>query len=1627
MATNQNNIHINSFSKGMNTDTSLDMVGNEQYVFGQNIRITANSLLKGAIDSNSKEGIVTPVTSGQLGHGSFDVNNYSILAIATVGDIGAIIVKNQDTTWSIYRIDYKDDSLSFTNIFNSDETTSKDKFSVVINKETDNLVKLYIADGKDGIMQINIKDNVETNLQLKAKDLRRNAYFPKRIIDIGEKISGTLRTGQVQYTYRLYHKNGICSKLAPLTNKIHVIDSSRDKEIGNAEDTQTTVGFQLIVNLIDSEVENVFDHIQIYRLEYVKPHSDAEVFLIYDSKITNFNTIKINDNGIDPIQQLSIQEFASLDTIDITPQCIEQNQNYMFAANIEDKTLLKVGNKGLDFDSKAYQFAQDGKIYLYKNNDTTYKFRQQFDSIDDVIQQNDSIEGSKWSLNSYSDMTVDQSNYLSSDLCKYDENNYLGGTGKNVSWRFITTRIPLDTIDEDSKELPPFIENSSNQMVNYLKYDNGQIVEEYSGLGTSTILEQHGIKTNCNLSYSDLFTSSMFRSLRRDETYRYGIVLYDNNGRRSDVQWIGDIRTPSESEFSSTCKDEDKIIVSDSTIYHPCMCGEAVCGESIVGGTNETIHSSVVVPAYNSQDTGISSTWDVGNLEYNPLYRPFDSTIRTNEQNISQAVNKQSQTFTSTTNSTASAQLDPSSLCSCDIRISSLANPQDMMFYERVIEINNVPVGRFEQELQAKIDQLCGAGQCIIENASMSIDSYMDWDGDRRVAKIKKLNIHIKLNSNKWFKFIVVKHAVLRAKVNVNITNTIEDTHQSSNRLYARPIGIQFNVHNLPEGISAYQIVRCAKTPQYTKNIMQCAISRPVRQQMFRSDVDNVTMRTSPYYPTPFLTSDYMRVAWNPKHHIDDGEFGGYEHQKMFTATNEDNTELFQIFSPEIQVVQQDALANLQSYVLKMSPVYFAYCESASDTNERLYGGYSNGMYDHSIMPETPYQQYVIEQCGDDSFYFIRSRVKGADYVNSDSNLLRHEKDELSFVFKYYDKEFYNTCKPKQIQDIKNVSNPTWDQAFSNIQLNGYTVLSGVKQYKSFSTSINKFEYDNWVCNGMYDLRVSENMSVSGYGNYGDRICAAILEYDKRGDYRDDRARGWIGPGPRCFLASINNTDQNEDYKLFASGLRFDGTHDKIMTCVVNVQHVPSQYSGLTDEEKQYDVYYGFGNTNTNVYDAYNVFDGDVYITPCEITTMYKAYEFNSYDTLPSAQFIYYIPLESTINTYLDYGMGYRNTKSKCVMIEPGEITGIKTQARPEHQYNTIYSDNNISNDIYVAQSLEDSEQKFSQRIHYSVLKTNGELIDNWQMFKALDYIDVDTRYGQITNLLTNKDIIYFWQNQAFGKLSVNERSLVTDNNSNTIQLGQGGVLQRSDYINTRYGMRLQDYSAISAEGAIYWIDIINKAILMSNGQSVMNLGEQLNVQNCINKLIVDDIPTIHYDLQNNELLCKCLEYGKQIVFNIKLNIATSIYDRKYEDSIVFDNVLFGILGNQIRKYNYIQGEPQYDKITSTIKFVVNSAPSTTKVFDNQEIVTLARGEEPSDYFDGKEFAFTTNTINETKKNPVGYTDREGNVRYAIPRYDGEYGHRMRGKWMQVDIEDSKPKYEHSISHILTKFRQSFS
>ena len=126
-------------------------------------------------------------------------------------------------------------------------------------------------------------------------------------------------------------------------------------------------------------------------------------------------------------------------------------------------------------------------------------------------------------------------------------------------------------------------------------------------------------------------------------------------------------------------------------------------------------------------------------------------------------------------------------------------------------------------------------------------------------------------------------------------------------------------------------------------------------------------------------------------------------------------------------------------------------------------------------------------------------------------------------------------------------------------------------------------------------------------------------------------------------------------------------------------------------------------------------------------------------------QTVHYIPMESTINQYFDYGMNYRNTSNANLQSEAGEIKGVSTQDRPVHQYNLIYSDNGTSNDIYSPQSIVQLQNTYSQRICYSQMKTNGELLNNWNIFKPVDYIDVNPVYGELTDMFTVQDVLYFW------------------------------------------------------------------------------------------------------------------------------------------------------------------------------------------------------------------------------------------------------------------------------------------
>ena len=479
MDTNQNtanNYQINTFTKGMNSDTSYDMIGADQYLFGQNIRITNNTLIFGDQHQNKTEGIVTPVYVGEEKVFQFEVQqfgaeNFRILAVNSFengkDDIGVIIVgwdvssgdpSDPKGVWDVLRIEKRDGILQNPELWYVCNSTTQipETFSTVIHKETEGILNLYIADGSNPIMQIDLinRDDEDFPVIFDADidSLMSNRLLPTDRINI-TKVSGRLKTQQVQYTYRLYRKHGATTKLSPLSTKLQVIDSNRNKELGNAENTRTSVGLQLDLKITEDWKDN-FDCIQIYRVSYILPNALPEVYLIYDDKIEN-NAVQFVDKGDEELQRLSIDEFNAMSGEIIIPKSIEQNQGYLFAGNVKDKTVI-------DFTS--------------------------------------------------SDESVIANNTAS----------------------VIYADVPIVGYDEDAKN-GVFRNAASATSQNNLS-PTITIADYFAQFGINA--------TSSNVSYNDMFGSSLLRSLRRDETYRYGVVYYDKYGARSEVYKIADVDVP---------------------------------------------------------------------------------------------------------------------------------------------------------------------------------------------------------------------------------------------------------------------------------------------------------------------------------------------------------------------------------------------------------------------------------------------------------------------------------------------------------------------------------------------------------------------------------------------------------------------------------------------------------------------------------------------------------------------------------------------------------------------------------------------------------------------------------------------------------------------------------------------------------------------------------------------------------------------------------------------------------------------------------------------------------------------------------------------------------------------------
>lgn len=650
------------------------------------------------------------------------------------------------------------------------------------------------------------------------------------------------------------------------------------------------------------------------------------------------------------------------------------------------------------------------------------------------------------------------------------------------------------------------------------------------------------------------------------------------------------------------------------------------------------------------------------------------------------------------------------------------------------------------------------------------------------------------------------------------------------------------------------------------------------------------------------------------------------------------------------------------------------------------------------------------------------------------------------------------------IQDFQLVDQIKWDQAFKrNFNKEGDEQASS-KAYPNYAISAGGALFTNMITGGICN-DTNSNIFTS-FGNYN---CG--FKNDGTGTHGDKSV--CFGTGGKCLLLSCwykeKGTAGAISYYYPENGNYYDSLKQEdpqtepgeigftptivrptlLGTYLTNLRQQITPYGGYSFTNRLTNIYYGDGNYFESKNKWNTVFDGDCHVETFEYTSMHKVYGAYKQNTLafPNTHMITYsIPTESNIWCKFQHGWTFsfnaRDNYASFIQAEPCEITEAYVQKEPEYVYNSVYSVQNTSIPLAAYDDLnpQDYNKTIDTRVYYSDLKQNDEIIDSWCKFRSSNFIDVDQEYGPITDICTFKNVLTFFQEQSFGVLSVNDRSVATDNSGQNIVLGTGGVLDRYDYYSNTYGMHKQQFCAVCTTGGMYWFDSHNNVICLFDGQSVTQLSKQGKVQNILNKYKKDDNFKVFYNNRYNEVVFNVLSDGMQIVYNEMLGKFTSTLTIPFDGAIQFFNGEYLVKKNDtvcVYQYDYLDGSPKSTNqklLSSYVKYIVAQQPLVTKVFDNQEIVTYENMQlqdairDDDDYFSkNHKYIWQTESQKIESNLEEQITLRENNHRFAIPRADGLFGNRARGKVMICSIEDIKPNPAMAIQYIITKYRQSWS
>ena len=1533
---------INSFAGGLNSDDDISVVSTNQYLDATNIRI---SQYKDGNDGSkeNRNGVLTPIKGAKvaciISGMPESYKNFKVVATGSIRDYGVVVCtcKNDGVeTLVVFRFKnaiggaLHNQDFYYINgldlIVNAPlaHTNYPDKFSIQLNYESEDNIKLYIADSLDTILVFNIMSKIVYNNLDKCYIYPTAPCQPPKFECY---IPGKLKYSMVSYSYMLYNKYGqhsdvsIACKQIPIGN-YNFVGKQNFIQSGGKLDAQSNSGVMVSIQISKEYVH--LGKIKVFRIQYFQNGQMPTISVIYDAATGCTKDvdadISICDTGQEALEQISVEEYNSMQGVRIIPNSLAVKNGYLFAANTKTYQTTIKGFE--DWDARAYRFDKSGNCTLTDVNGGN-KIDIKANNIPNVPANHDCFQ-------SYNDINTKQ--IIDGTNQVYDKTgSYIGGSGLNVEWRFIISPQVGDSCKRQYNGQDDYTRKVGT-LYNYVSRDNVKQQKSYyvtsSGdvqLASNGDKFDEGIKSNTYL----------LQSLRRNELYRYGIVLYDKYGQASPAKWIADIRTPNMTDPQFNIFTSNTMV--NGTRYELVVrnLGIQFKVSNLPAGC---VGYQIVRCARHEEDMATISQGVLSKPVVNAYSRAFDQKDRDDDFMITK--------------------------------------------YHTYCPTGFLSIGMFIEGfgcVHQMSDKNSTENQCMANLANNSLLQFVSKEVCYQPESFKTF-----IKDKKYY--IETPLFLFGSRGDKKFEDDIYDS--PSNGKY-----VQANGKHIPE-----------------KEELGTTYGITDHKFIFPG-ISNCTLET------------YVDKEKLVKRYVENVEFKESDHQN---------------------IVYLDAALNLD-LMQRINP--WAFTEYVFG-NTRPYSFYpiKSSVYDRDPMYVRYNTDSKIAEVTDKNGIYMQQKAFGYIKLYESSNVTDtfSGSENVNILDNY-----------RKVIDFKTVEQIEWNKLFKrNYNKDGKEERSS-KQFSNYAVSSGGHLFANAITGGL--ATDTDDHVFSNFGQFGGGF---------KGDATGSAGKHVLwGTGGRCLLFSCedkndavtNSVKTSKYYALDSSDEQINIINEYVRssllgTFLCNFRQQITPYGGQSFVNRLTNVYFGNGDYFKASDDWNDVYNGDCNIEIFEYTSMHKIYGVytNKSDAelkFPSTHMITYsIPTESNIWTKFEYGWQFSvnaaDNYASFIQEEPAQITEAYTQDDPQFVYNTVYNTQNTSRPhaIYDDLNKEDYNKTMDTRVYYSDLKTNDEIIDSWCKFRSSNFIDVDQQYGPITDIYKFKNNLLFWQQKAFGILSVNERSITTDNSGNDVILGDGGVLSRYDYLSNTYGMCKQQFCVASSNGGAYWCDTHNNVICMFNGENVVELSKQGKVQSLMNAK-ADGSSGVFYDNKNNELVFNVFKDKQQIAFNEAIGKFTSVYTMPFEGYTEFFNGLYLIntVNDEVNifHYDYMSDDGLKDTnrqfIKCYVKYTVNQQPLVTKVFDNQSIVTQEdlQGRpvyDEDDYFSiDHKYTWETPMIKSASTLENSITLRENNHRFAIPRAGGLYGDRIRGKYMVCEITSEKPRYTAAIQFITTKYRLSWS